>query len=137
MQQATHSRLHLRDAHDAHVIFEAVRQGFLSPIVRRLNEMERGTLVRSGAVFVWFETEDDTGLKRWTGGSFLSLTPPSARHTNSWTRRSCLGTKPYARGQYLLYATLFLSDRFYVQPYLFYDERMPYDAAHATSESNR
>lgn len=67
MQQATHPRLHIRDAQDAHVIFEAVRQGFLTPVVRRLNEMERNTLVRSGAVFVWFESEDDSGLKRWTG----------------------------------------------------------------------
>ena len=70
MQQATHPCLHLRDAHDAHVIFEAVRQGFLTSIVRRLNEMERGTLIRPGALFVWIETEDDSGLKRWTGRVF-------------------------------------------------------------------
>lgn len=67
MQQATHPRLHIRDAHDAHIVFEAVRQGFLLPITRRLNEMERGTLVRSGAIFVWVESEDENGLKRWTG----------------------------------------------------------------------
>ncbi|CAA7271488.1 unnamed protein product [Cyclocybe aegerita] len=100
MQQATHPRLHLRDAHDAHAIFEAVRQGFLMPIVRRLNEMERATLVRSGAIFVWFETEDDAGLKRWTDGRV-------------W-------------GQSRMR-----------EPYLFYDEKMPYDAAHAASEANR
>jgi hypothetical protein len=69
MQQPTHPRLHLRDAHDAHVVFEAVRQGFFAPISRRLNEMERNNLVRSGAVFVWFEAEDDSGLMRWTGKS--------------------------------------------------------------------
>lgn len=67
MQQATHPRLHVRDAHDAHVVFEAVRQGFLRPIIRRLNDMERNTIVRSGAVFVWVECDDDAGLKRWTG----------------------------------------------------------------------
>jgi hypothetical protein len=67
MQQATHPRLHVRDAHDAHVVFEAVRQGFLRPIVRRLNDTEQGVLVCSGAVFVWIECEDDAGLKRWTG----------------------------------------------------------------------
>jgi len=67
MQQATHQRLHVRDAHDAHVLFEAVRQGFLMPITRRLNEMERSMLIRPGAIFVWFESEDDNGLKRWTG----------------------------------------------------------------------
>lgn len=67
MQQATHQRLHVRDAHDAHVVFEAVRQGFLRPVSRRLNEMERAMQIRSGAIFVWFECEDDAGLKRWTG----------------------------------------------------------------------
>lgn len=67
MQQATHPRLHVRDAHDAHVVFEAVRQGFLRPVIRRLNDMERNTIVRSGAVFVWVECDDDAGLKRWTG----------------------------------------------------------------------
>lgn len=67
MQYPTHPRLHLRDAHDAHIVFEAVRQGFLKPISRRLNEMERTNLVRSGAVFVWFEAEDESGLMRWTG----------------------------------------------------------------------
>lgn len=66
-QQATHPRLHIRDARDAHTVFEAVRQGFLRPITRRLNDHERSTLVRSGAVFVWEEAEDETGLKRWTG----------------------------------------------------------------------
>lgn len=64
MQQATHPRLHIRDAHDAHIEFEAVRQGFLVPITRHLNEMERGTLVRLGAIFVWVESEDENSLKR-------------------------------------------------------------------------
>ncbi len=66
-QQATHPRLHLRDARDAHIVFEAVRQGFLRPVTRRLNESERLNYVRSGAVFVWEERDDDSGLKRWTG----------------------------------------------------------------------
>ena len=70
MQQPTHHRLHLRDAHDAHVVFEAVSRRGLPPITRRLNESERRDLVRSGAVFVWFEAEDDSGLMRWTGMSF-------------------------------------------------------------------
>ncbi|PFH54154.1 hypothetical protein AMATHDRAFT_135571 [Amanita thiersii Skay4041] len=68
MQQATYQRLHVRDAHDAHVLFEAVRQGFLRPVHRRLNELERSTLVRSGAIFVWVESDDEAGLKRWTDG---------------------------------------------------------------------
>ncbi|KAK0239897.1 Gti1/Pac2 family-domain-containing protein [Armillaria nabsnona] len=68
MQQATHPRLHLRDTRDAHIIFEAVRQGFLKPVTRRLNEAERSMSVRSGAVFVWEERDDESGLKRWTDG---------------------------------------------------------------------
>lgn len=73
MQHATHQRLHVRDAQDAHALFEAVRQGFLPHITRRLNEIERATLVRSGAIFVWFESDDDSGLKRWTGISTFDL----------------------------------------------------------------
>lgn len=96
MQQATYQRLHVRDAHDAHVIFEAVRQGFLMPIVRRLNERERATLVYPGAIFVWFESEDDNGLKRWTDGRI-------------W-------------GQSRMR-----------EPYLFYDEKMPYDPTTAAA----
>ena len=67
MQTPTHPNLHVRDAHDAHVVFEAVRQGILKPIRRRLNEVERAVHVRSGSIFVWFESEQDDGLKRWTG----------------------------------------------------------------------
>ncbi|KAK7037964.1 camp-independent regulatory protein pac2 [Favolaschia claudopus] len=72
MQQATHPRLHVRNAHDAHVVFEAVRQGFLRPITRRLDETERATLIQSGAVFVWVEEDHATGLKRWTDGRLWS-----------------------------------------------------------------
>lgn len=68
MQAATHPRLHVRDSRDAHTVFEAVRLHHLRPVVRRLNEMERAMHVRSGAVFVWIECDDDAGLKRWTDG---------------------------------------------------------------------
>ena len=73
MQQATYKRLHVRDAHDAHVVFEAVRQGFLMPVIKRLNETERTMLIRPGAIFVWFESEDENGLKRWTGQTVLIM----------------------------------------------------------------
>lgn len=73
MQQATYKRLHVRDAHDAHVVFEAVRQGFLMPVIKRLNETERAMLIRPGAIFVWFESEDENGLKRWTGQTVLIM----------------------------------------------------------------
>ena len=74
MQRATHPRLHVRDARDAHTVFEAVRQGLLRPVVRRLNEVERSMHVRSGSVFVWEETEEAIGLRR------VSVTLSSSRN---------------------------------------------------------
>ncbi|KAL6301794.1 Gti1/Pac2 family-domain-containing protein [Sparassis latifolia] len=71
-QHPTHPRLHVRDARDAHIVFEAVRQGMLQPVVRRLNEMERYTYIKSGSIFVWEESEQDSGLKRWTDGRVWS-----------------------------------------------------------------
>ncbi|KAA1469345.1 hypothetical protein DENSPDRAFT_772994 [Dentipellis sp. KUC8613] len=72
MQRPTHPRLHVRDVRDAHTVFEAVRQGILRPVERRLNEVERSMFIRSGAIFVWEESEDDLGLKRWTDGRVWS-----------------------------------------------------------------
>ncbi|KAJ7744981.1 Gti1/Pac2 family-domain-containing protein [Mycena maculata] len=71
MQHATHPRLHVRNAHDAHVVFEATRQGFLHPVTRRLDENERAQ-VKSGNVFVWLEDDHAPGLKRWTDGRVWS-----------------------------------------------------------------
>ncbi|KAI0086139.1 Gti1/Pac2 family-domain-containing protein [Irpex rosettiformis] len=65
-QRPTHPRLHVRDARDAHTVFEAVRQGLLKPVVRRLNELERASFIQSGSIFVWEESDDEMGLKRWT-----------------------------------------------------------------------
>ncbi|KAI0702538.1 Gti1/Pac2 family-domain-containing protein [Earliella scabrosa] len=66
---ATHPALHLRDARDAHVVFEAVRLGVLPLITRRLTANEREQLT-SGNVFVWEEAEHKQvgGLERWTDG---------------------------------------------------------------------
>ena len=50
----------LRDARDAHVVFEAVRQGILPLITRRLTASEREQLT-SGNVFVWEEAEHKQG----------------------------------------------------------------------------
>ncbi|KZP21200.1 hypothetical protein FIBSPDRAFT_891358 [Athelia psychrophila] len=72
MQRPTHPRLHIRDARDAHIVLEAVRRGLLPPIKRRLNEHERGLNIRSGAVFVWEESNDETGLRRWTDSRLWS-----------------------------------------------------------------
>ncbi|KAI8992701.1 Gti1/Pac2 family-domain-containing protein [Trametes punicea] len=66
---ATHPALHLRDARDAHIVFEAVRLGILPLITRRLTASEREQL-SSGNVFVWEEAEHKQvgGLERWTDG---------------------------------------------------------------------
>ncbi|KAG8820000.1 hypothetical protein FRC19_009324, partial [Serendipita sp. 401] len=74
----THPRLQIRTAQDAHRVFEAVRQGILPLIRRRLSPSERD-LLASGQVFVWEEAPtgsasgDDSaqttsGLERWTDG---------------------------------------------------------------------
>ncbi|TFK66397.1 hypothetical protein BDN72DRAFT_823457 [Pluteus cervinus] len=63
----THPSLHIRDAHDAHVILEAVRLGMVPLIKRRLLASEREEL-RSGHVYVWEEAQDEGGLLRWTDG---------------------------------------------------------------------
>ena len=74
-QHPTHHRLHVRDARDAHTVFEGVRQGVLKPVVRRLNEHERAKYIQSGSIFVWEESDDEMGLKRWTDnrGEFGSV----------------------------------------------------------------
>ncbi|OBZ74273.1 cAMP-independent regulatory protein pac2 [Grifola frondosa] len=65
---ATHPALHLRDARDAHIVFEAVRLNILPLITRRLTAHEREQLA-SGNVFVWEEAEHKQGgLERWTDG---------------------------------------------------------------------
>lgn len=88
--------------HDAHILLEAVRLHQLQPVTRRLNEVEvctsfcrstkktsatvthsalaviviyatqRMSFIRSGSVFVWEESDDDTGLRRWTDGLLWS-----------------------------------------------------------------
>ncbi|PVF96157.1 hypothetical protein CPB86DRAFT_799156 [Serendipita vermifera] len=74
----THPRLQIRTAQDAHRVFEAVRQGILPLIRRRLSPSERD-LLASGQVFVWEEaptgaaagdeiSQTTSGLERWTDG---------------------------------------------------------------------
>ncbi|KAG8854819.1 hypothetical protein FRB96_007348 [Tulasnella sp. 330] len=62
---ATHSNLRLRDAQDAHVLFQAVRQGHLQLIRKRLTPPEQQAL-HAGQVFVWADREGS--LERWTDG---------------------------------------------------------------------
>jgi len=72
LQRPTHPRLRIRDARDAQIVLEAVRLGVLQLVERRLNEGERNMFIRSGAVFVWEESDDEYGLKRWTDGRVWS-----------------------------------------------------------------
>ncbi|CAE6492387.1 unnamed protein product [Rhizoctonia solani] len=65
--RATHPNLHIRTAHDAHVVFEAVRRGLLPMITHRLSAADRD-LLRSGEVFCWEEADYKGGLERWTDG---------------------------------------------------------------------
>ena len=37
-----------------------------------MNEVERTTFIQYGAIFVWEESDDDLGLKRWTDGRVWS-----------------------------------------------------------------
>ena len=49
----------------------AARQGIIPRITRRLNDSERRSMIRSGAVFVF--CVEESGIRRWTEG--LSWSP--------------------------------------------------------------
>lgn len=51
--------------YDALLVFEAGRRGLIPRVTRRLTEDER-SMVKSGAVFIFDESE--SGIKRWTDG---------------------------------------------------------------------
>lgn len=54
-------------------LIHAARQGVIPRITRRLNDNERRTMIKSGAVFVF--SVEESGIKRWTGKLFpISLT---------------------------------------------------------------
>ena len=71
-QTPIHPWVHVRDACNAHKIFEAVRKGQLKPVLRQLNEMERTRYITSGSLFVWEESDDEMGLKWWVDGRVWS-----------------------------------------------------------------
>lgn len=110
VQRPTHPRLHVRDAKDAHTVFEAVRQGMLRPVVRRLNELERGTYIQSGSIFVWEESDDEMGLKRWTDNRGWFFCDSVARPLTQWGSRLPAWSQSRMR-----------------EPYLFYDEKVSSD----------
>ncbi|ELU38562.1 gti1/Pac2 family domain-containing protein [Rhizoctonia solani AG-1 IA] len=80
--RATHPNLHIRTAHDAHVVFEAVRRGLLPMITHRLSAADRD-LLRSGEVFCWEEADYKGGLERWTDGSQSRMREPFLFYTEN------------------------------------------------------
>ena len=68
MERPTHPRLHVRNVYDAQKVLEAVRTNRLRLVTRRLNEAERHNFICSGSLFVWEESDDENGLRRWTDG---------------------------------------------------------------------
>ena len=46
-------------------LIHAARQGLIPRITRRLNDSERRSMIKSGAVFVF--SVEESGIKRWTG----------------------------------------------------------------------
>lgn len=56
---------------DALRLIRAAQQGVIPRIARRLNDNERRTIVKSGAVFVF--NVEESGIKRWGHGMYYSL----------------------------------------------------------------
>lgn len=59
----------IETTYDALLVFEAGRRGLIPRVTRRLTEEER-SMVKSGAVFIFDESE--SGIKRWTDGLIWS-----------------------------------------------------------------
>lgn len=51
---------------DALRLIQAARQGVIPRITRRLNDLERRAMIRSGSIFIF--SDDESGIKRWTEG---------------------------------------------------------------------
>ncbi|KAK1221942.1 hypothetical protein PQX77_015232 [Marasmius sp. AFHP31] len=51
-------------------LIHAARQGVVPRITRRLNDTERRSMIKSGAVFIF--SVDESGIKRWTDGLLWS-----------------------------------------------------------------
>lgn len=52
-------------------LIHAARQGVIPRITRRLNDNERRSMIKSGAVFVF--SVEESGIKRWTGKCSLNF----------------------------------------------------------------
>ncbi|KAF8604419.1 hypothetical protein BDV93DRAFT_471933 [Ceratobasidium sp. AG-I] len=133
--RATHQSLHIRSAHDAHVIFEAVRQMWLPMVTHRLSLVDCN-LLGPGQVFCWEQENGESGIERWTDGrkwsasrareNFLfyienpSTPPPSSHSATSsqatsdgdrrsraaWDFRSDEGISGFTKQTYSAWVTL-------------------------------
>lgn len=54
----------IKTTEDAVLVFEATRVGFVPRVTRRFHEIEKRSIIQSGAIFVF--TEEESGIKRWT-----------------------------------------------------------------------
>lgn len=56
---------------DALRLIQAARCGLIPRITRRLNELERRSMIKSGAIFVF--SVEESGIKRWTDGTVFCM----------------------------------------------------------------
>ncbi|CAE6430877.1 unnamed protein product [Rhizoctonia solani] len=63
--RATHERLRIRNAHDAQIVFEAVRLGVLPMVKQRLSIVDCN-LLQPGQVYCWEQENGEAGIERWT-----------------------------------------------------------------------
>lgn len=76
-------------------LINAARQGLIPRITRRLNDSERRTMIKSGAVFVF--SVEESGIKRWTGTFTLAGAAAVLLLNLSFARRFAVVPIPYCR----------------------------------------
>ncbi|KAI0757753.1 Gti1/Pac2 family-domain-containing protein [Daedaleopsis nitida] len=54
----------IKTTEDAVLVFEATRVGIVPRVTRRFHELEKRSIIKSGAILVF--TEEESGIKRWT-----------------------------------------------------------------------
>ena len=83
---------HVATTRDALILFESCLNGTLHHVPRRPHDRERGSLIKSGSVFIY--EENASGIKRWTDGVPWS---PSRILGNFLVYREL--TKPFPPGE--------------------------------------
>ncbi|KAI8983162.1 Gti1/Pac2 family-domain-containing protein [Trametes punicea] len=54
----------IKTTKDAILVFEATRAGIVPRVTRRFHDLEKRSIIQSGAILVF--TEEESGIKRWT-----------------------------------------------------------------------